>query len=185
MGHVLGGENGRDAPPAAAAVPSSLATHTMSASAPTNQHSSSTEGHRHPQPPPIIDEVSQTSTASSQAADDSCASADMPLSSGGHKASKHHLSHPSTPNTSNLGSPGAASMSSFHDDFDSVSSPSWPRTPASPALNSSHFSSESHHHTSSKVNNFSITLMFATMFYLFKLILICLHLFLYGIILQL
>lgn len=43
-------------------------------------------------------------------------------------------------------------MSSFHDDFDSVSSPSWPRTPASPALNSSQFSSESHHHSSSKVS---------------------------------
>lgn len=90
-----------------------------------------------------MDEVSQTSTASSQAADDSCASSDMPSS---HKPpnAKHHLSHPSTPNTSNLGSPGAASLSSFHDDFDSVSSPSWPRTPASPALNSSQFDTHSH-----------------------------------------
>ena len=130
-------------------VTTSSSTHTLSATSGTSNHS---DNLRHPAPPSIMDEVSQTSTTSSQAAEDSCASTDMLIgsggASGGHKTptAKHHLSHPSTPNTSNLGSPGAASLSSFHDDFDSVSSPSWPRTPASPALNNSQFPNESHIH---------------------------------------
>ncbi|KAJ6215900.1 hypothetical protein RDWZM_010400 [Blomia tropicalis] len=117
----------------------------------------------HTGPPSIMDEVSQTSTTSSQAADDSCSS-DMAAgrmtpntgtntnstsNNSGHgksnsKQQHSHHSHPSTPNTSNLGSPGAASLSSYHDDFDSVSSPSWPRTPASPALNNAAAYSAAH-----------------------------------------
>ncbi|KPM07258.1 AT-rich interactive domain-containing 3A-like protein [Sarcoptes scabiei] len=115
---------------------------------PSNSNVPNSNGtHRLPQPPSIIDEVSQTSTTSSQTADDNCAPSDVVS----HKHPKHHLSHPSTPNASNLESPGAASLSSFHDEFDSVSSPSWPRTPASPAVTGAQY--DSHVHSTKRPDN--------------------------------